>query len=372
MGCSTQSLTKLPPYCLSSKLKPIHIALFGYISAFYPILLICLTWFSVELHGRNFRPLVWLWRPFHRCFVRLRRGWNTKSDIIDVFTTFFLLSYSKIVHQTMLLTTSRAIANIDQAGRDVATYRLIVDPSIEYGDLYHLAFAIPSLFICLVFNILPPLLLILYPVRVFQSCLSKLHLKFIAVHTFIEKVHSCYRNGLDGGRDMRSFSGFYFCLRLVVCLPSLLPHILNPRMYINEWFVLGTLFCIISLFVAFAKPYNKRYMNYLDGMLHLHFAILCFILSTANQKILFITVTLSRVLLSVPVAIFLLGIVLKIIITACRRKLFKFPCVGTTLASEPCQHALARNQPAAQPLIQPTIAIIRYGADNNGIQQQTR
>ena len=61
----------LPPYCVSSKLKSIHIAFLGYISAFYPILLIFLTWIFVELHGRNFRPLVWLWRPFHRCFVRL-------------------------------------------------------------------------------------------------------------------------------------------------------------------------------------------------------------------------------------------------------------------------------------------------------------
>ena len=58
-----------PPYCLSNKLKFIHITAFGYISAFYPILLIFLTWVCIELHGRNFRPLVWLWRPFHRCFV---------------------------------------------------------------------------------------------------------------------------------------------------------------------------------------------------------------------------------------------------------------------------------------------------------------
>ena len=64
----------LQPYCVSSKLKFIHIAMFGYIIAFYPILLICLTWVCIELHGHNFRPLVWLWRPFHRCFVRLQRG----------------------------------------------------------------------------------------------------------------------------------------------------------------------------------------------------------------------------------------------------------------------------------------------------------
>ena len=88
----------IPPFCISSKLKYIHIALLGYITAFYPILLILLTWIFVELYGRNFRPLMWLLRPFHRCFVRLRRGWNTKSDIIDVFCTFFMLSYSKIIY----------------------------------------------------------------------------------------------------------------------------------------------------------------------------------------------------------------------------------------------------------------------------------
>ena len=69
----------LPLFCISSRLRPIHVYFLGYITAFYPFLLIILTWFCVELHGRNFRPIVWLWRPFHGCFVRLRRGWNTES-----------------------------------------------------------------------------------------------------------------------------------------------------------------------------------------------------------------------------------------------------------------------------------------------------
>ena len=43
----------LAPYCVSSKLKFIHMLL-GYITAFYPIMLIFLTWVCVELHGRNF------------------------------------------------------------------------------------------------------------------------------------------------------------------------------------------------------------------------------------------------------------------------------------------------------------------------------
>ena len=84
------------PFCISSKLRPIHFLYLGYSSVFYPFLLILLTWCCVELHGHNFRPIIWLWRPFHRCFARLRRGWNTKSDLIDVFASFFLLSYCKI------------------------------------------------------------------------------------------------------------------------------------------------------------------------------------------------------------------------------------------------------------------------------------
>ena len=121
---------RLPPYCVSTKLKPINTAFLGYISAFYPILLIFLTWLCVELHDRNFRLLVWLWRPFHRCFVRLRRGLDTKSDIIDVFTTFFILSYSKILYQTELFTVTHVITNINEAGRKFEERRLLVDPSI--------------------------------------------------------------------------------------------------------------------------------------------------------------------------------------------------------------------------------------------------
>ena len=97
------------PFCISTQLRPIHIISLGYISVFYPFLLILLTWLCVELHGRNFRPIVCLWQPFHRCFVQLRRSWNTKSDLIDAFASFFPLSYSKIVCQIMLIFDSKVI-----------------------------------------------------------------------------------------------------------------------------------------------------------------------------------------------------------------------------------------------------------------------
>ena len=210
----------LPPFCVSSRLKSIHTFFLGYISAFYPILLICVTWVCVELHGRNFRPLVWLWRPFHRYFVRLRRGWDTQSDIIDVCTTFFFLSYTKIIYQTLLLLSKEFVRQSDKFGETSIIYRSAIDVSIDYRGAYYLALAIPTDIIASIFCFLPPLLLILFSIKTFISCLSKCHLNFIAMQIFIDKVHSCYRNDLDGGRDMRSFSGLYFFLRAAVYLTS--------------------------------------------------------------------------------------------------------------------------------------------------------
>ena len=39
----------IPPFCVSSKLKFFYTTFFGYISAIYPVCLICLTWVCVEL-----------------------------------------------------------------------------------------------------------------------------------------------------------------------------------------------------------------------------------------------------------------------------------------------------------------------------------
>ena len=200
------------PYRLSKKLKFIHTAVFGYISAFYPILLIFLTWVCVEFHGRNFRLLVWQWRPYHRCFVQLWRGWNTISLMYSLH--FFILSYCKIMYQTIFLMIDRVMTHTNQFGEYTHTYKLLVDQSIDFGSAYHLAFAIPALLIFLVFNVLPPIILACYPIKAFRSCLSRCRLNFVALHIFIDRFHSCYRNGLDGGRDTRSFSGLYFVLRL--------------------------------------------------------------------------------------------------------------------------------------------------------------
>ena len=302
-----------PSMCINSQLKSIHIAFLGYISVFYPIILIILTWLCVELHGRNFRPLVWLWRPFHRCFVRLRRGWNTKSDIIDVFATFFLLSYSRCTYQAILLLSNQDIRSYSEKGDYYKVdHRAVVDLRIRFGSREHLLFMIPAAVVFLVYNILPPLLLILHPVKAFRSCLSKCHLDFIAVNIFVEKLNSCYRNGLDGGRDMRSLCGLYFFLRMFVFIVGLASYRLlrgytGNIWIINEvWFPSGIVFMLTALVIALVKPYQKAYMSSIDALLLSNLALCCFV---ATSKVFaFLTI---KLLFALPMLTLILNLLLR-------------------------------------------------------------
>ena len=361
------------PICLSSKVKQIHIALLEYISVFYPICLVLLTWICVHLHGNNFRPVVFLWRPFHKCFVRLRRSWNAKRDIIDVFITFFYLSFSKNLYQGIFLLSTRRITTIDQTGQNFHKIQLSVDPNSRYFGPTHLPFAITAILFLTLFNVLPLLLLILYPFRAFQSCLSKCKLDFCALNIFVDKIQSNYRNGLDGGRDMRSFSALYFILTigLIVSIMGLFDKVHVLHLY-SIWFPAGIFILCTALTVAFVRPYQYSYMNHVDTLLLSCHALQCFALASGFFMI-------ARILLLCPIISFSL-IIIMIIIRSCLRTL-KLRAVFWRKCAAYCrlksvavsflnrhnninyygENSRASSPTAAQPLIQPTYSEISYG-----------
>ena len=271
----------MPPFCISSKIKPLHFALLGYFSIFYPMVLILLTWLLIKLHDHNFKPLVWLWRLTHRCFTRLRRKWSKTSDIIDVFSTFFLLSFSKVLYQTVIFFTYQTIWFHCCDTSSSEQFVTNIDLNVEYGSREHLLFGIPALLLCCVFNIFPSMVLTLYPFRLFRKFLSKCRLDGLVLNTFVEKFYGCYRNGLDGGRDMRSFAGLYFILRPLPFFAGAVVSIPILKISNNDpYFPRSIVFITTSLMIALCRPYNKMYMNVLDSLLLAHLAILCHLISS--------------------------------------------------------------------------------------------
>ena len=247
----------IPPFCISSSLQVIHIVFLGYISAFYPLILIGITWVCIELYSRNFKVFVWMWNKLDKHVLK-RTKMESKSTIIDVFSTFLLLSYTKILGIFVDTIEPAFILNIN----NLPTRRvLLVDPSIEWFGVENVPYLVVSLILFIVLIFPPVTLLALYPTKIFRSlllkCFSSGHSR-AALNIFVEKFYDCYRDGLDGGGDMRALASLYFILRIFVYLIS----IAEKYLLYNALLIGG-----IAILVALVRPYKKMYMNVIDILL---------------------------------------------------------------------------------------------------------
>ena len=255
-----------PPFCTSPKLKIIHISFLYYISAFYPLCLICITWICIKLYSYNFKPIVCIWEKL-RCCHKFTTSRDYSNSLINAFATLFLLSYAKVVFTTIRILDASKAVNLKNDS--LHTYQLITDTSLGYLSREHLPYAIVSIVILLL-AILPLIILLtLYPIRAFRSILFKfLSTRAItSMNTFVERYYSCYRDGTAGGKDMRSLVVLYFLLRLIVDVLFLVTSF--------EYATFATvLYGGCSLMIAILRPYKKAYMNIIDALLLGNMALL--------------------------------------------------------------------------------------------------
>ena len=270
-----------PPFCVSSKLQLIHIEFLGYVPVIYLLSLIFLTWVCIELHGRNCKLLVVLWRPFHRCFVKLQRGWDKTSSVVDAFASFFLLSNSTLLYQVVTIYRCQilytySISN-ESDGHMIPGYKhvLMFLPHIGCGHRPY-PILIFSTLLLLIFGIIPILLLVLYPFKSFRMCLSKCKMDTLFITIFVEKFHGYYRDGLNGGRDMRSFSGLYYLMMILLSSYSAFE---IKRLHISSPLYYALIFLSFSLLMTIVRPYKHNYMNILDTLLLAYATVICMLLS---------------------------------------------------------------------------------------------
>ena len=62
-----------PSICLHPKISTIQTLALDYVIAVYPLVLLVITYLLVKLHDSGIKLIVWLWRPFHRCFVHFMK-----------------------------------------------------------------------------------------------------------------------------------------------------------------------------------------------------------------------------------------------------------------------------------------------------------
>ena len=286
----------LPPFCVSSKLKNIHILVIDYVSAFYPLCLISITWIIVKLHYYNFKPVVWLWSKLSKCSCNMHardQSLSRSNSLIDVFTTFFLLSFSKLVYTgAIILLPLQTMVYVNYTLDQSLRYQLSEDPRINYFKRKHLPYALISISIVLLLILPPVVLLILYPIKVFRLLLFKCHLStrtIAALNIFVEKYYSCYRDGTEGGKDMRSLASMYFILRLITIL------IFQITSQDTSLTFDVVFFATYGIVIALVRPYKKMYMNIIDTLIMANLALLALMsgklhLEDSNTSLVLITI----------------------------------------------------------------------------------
>ena len=234
--------------CLYPNLNYQHVLLLEYAIGVYPLFLILLTYISVKLHD-NFPVVVWLWKPFHRCLANFRRQWNTQSYLVHALATFIVLSYVKILNTSFEFLIPSHVFNLK--GQSVHKFLWYYNGSVNMTSKDYLPYLVLAIFMLVVFNIFPLLLLALYPFRWFQRFLiSHLPPKMkLALHIFMDTFHGCYE---DTAHDYRHFATLYMAVRF---LNLLIVSVFSIKLY-NSAVLIPFTFTLVS--VARLQPYKCK------------------------------------------------------------------------------------------------------------------
>ena len=231
-----------------------------------------LTYIRIKLHDNNFGPVVRLWKPFHRHFVFFRRKWDPKASIINAFTTFLLLSFSKILFVSFtLLFIVHPINNFDLPRKCVLYY----DPTVECQTLEYSIFAAVAISVLVIFVLFPTALLILYPTKLFRRCVLCCGFqRWYALHMFVESFQGQYK---DGTRDFRMVSASFLIIRILIIFTFL-----NRNYHTWSLSYQIALFASVTCIYAIIKPYKFNYMTTVDILILFLAEMLS--LATTNSK----------------------------------------------------------------------------------------
>ena len=178
----------IPAFCLSEEFSRLDALFLESLTAFYPLFLIFLTIVFIEMHASNFRVVVFLWKPFHKCFSSFKRTWDPKSSVINAFATFILLSSFKVCFLAFTFLYTMRIHSLDG------------NVDVKLIDCYKQPYFIPCIILIVSFVIVPIFLLCSYPTKCCKIACRRIcsTRQRNAVFLFMDAFQGHYKDGTGG------------------------------------------------------------------------------------------------------------------------------------------------------------------------------
>ena len=241
-------------FCLWKNAQTLDLLAFKFVTIIYSLFLVVLI--IVLLRILSLRGLT---QRFPKLF---RRKFDEKRTIIHGLSGFFVLCYSQCTKTSLaLLTPVRIYEKYD------STTAVLLNGELQFFGSRHLIYAIPALLFLILFGLIPPMLLLSYPlcykifgvlkisesrfVRCLCTCIPLEKLK-----PFFDSFQSSFKD------EFRFFSGLYFIYRLLTLMVLL--HTLSLT---NYYFVILIQFLTMFCIHAVIQPYKERWHNILDSLI---------------------------------------------------------------------------------------------------------
>ena len=266
-------------YNICLKLDGLTIITLEYCIALYPFLLNFISYQLIKVYDRKISLLITLWKPIKWLFSIFQENVDSRTTVIHAYTTFFFLSYSKImtISFTLLMPTT-----LHSVTTNETKLVLFYDGTKEYFHSEHLPYGLIALLMCCTFNLLPFVIILLYHNKWFQILLSYLPCRLLAFITTMDLLQCCYKDGTEPGtKDYRWFSATligYWMVKYAVYAITL-----NIMFYIY-----GAIYCVLFLaFLAHIQPYKKKYshFHFLHCALCVFFAVFYLLIAALSMAI---------------------------------------------------------------------------------------
>ena len=249
-------------YCLWKSAKPMDILVFKYVTLVYALFLVLLVTFFIPHCTRFVRC-----RPSRKCSL-IAKHVKFEGGVIHGLSTFLILCYAQCARSSFLLLTWVTVYNKGSTDPRTMVY---YDGQVEWMGVKHLPYAIPAIFLSLVVLVLPPVLLLVYPLhnkvlsllRISETrCVEILFSPLNKLKPFFDSFQGCFKD------EYRFFSGLYLIYRFSIFLNVVLNYLQV------SFFYLEIQLAIMLVFHALCQPYKKRLHNVIDTLLFGNLAII--------------------------------------------------------------------------------------------------
>ena len=251
-------------FCLWKGASALDMIAFKYVTILYTlIMIIALIWLMNKCGGR--------------ILGKCCRITAVKTSTTHGISTFLMISYAQCIKVSLsLLCPAYIYTEHNDASKRP---RVWFNGELEYFRGRHFLYAIPALFCLLKFGLLPPVLLLCYPLlnkvltffglednKLVKFISGRLPISIILYKPLLDSFQGCFKD------NFRFFAGLYFLYRWCV------PLVQFNAEFCDYYTSIGGILVFILTLHTICQPYIKRVYNIIDTLLFSNLILINFLL----------------------------------------------------------------------------------------------